>query len=109
MEQPITETSAPVTLDTIHKKISYWRANKHKYKEPGIPNDIWLMFFSFEDAGNSGQELRRMFSLNSSQYEKKRQELCAPQKLPEADACIETADFCEVVYQMSTNFAGGDN
>jgi len=66
------------SLDTVYSAIRHWRANKQDYEEPGIPASIWQAIFRLEDTGVSSSELRRLFSLNSQQYKKKRNQYESP-------------------------------
>lgn len=74
------QSTKPATLDQVFQAITHWRENKNSYDMPGIPDKIWHMIFKLESQGHSGAQLRRMFSLNSSQYKKKQSELNATEQ-----------------------------
>ena len=68
-------TTPSITLDSIFDAMEHWRNNKNAYEGNGIPDKIWKMLFAFEDNGCSGSRLRKMFGLNSEQYNRKRLQL----------------------------------
>lgn len=61
-----------ITLDQVFEAISHWRKNKDQYETRGIPEDVWKMIFQLEDGGHAPKDLKRMFKLNSKQYDEKR-------------------------------------
>jgi len=95
-----------VSLGSIEQALSHWRANKDKYPDSGIPNEIWLQIFLLEDESRyTGSKIRTIFSLNSQQYKKKRDELTAktveekpivestqPPPEPFAQVCVENSN-----------------
>ncbi len=75
MSQETQSTSTTVTLDTTFNALKHWREHKEEYEGSGIPDKLWKMFFQLEKNGLSGSDIRRVFSINSQQYTKKRAEL----------------------------------
>jgi hypothetical protein len=86
MTAQASPTASKITLDTVFKSLQHWRQNKEAYGGYGIPEDIWAMIFALEDQGYPRKDLRKMFALNSTQYNKKHQQLQALAK-PSAATC----------------------
>jgi hypothetical protein len=67
-----------ITLDTVLDSFQHWRDNKSSYPSNSIPDEIWLQVFALESQGRyKGSALRKIFGLNSTQYSRKRTELCS--------------------------------
>ena len=70
-----------ITLDAVLDLLEHWRSNKSSYPNSSIPDEIWQQVFALESQGrHTGSTLRKLFGLNSSQYKRKRTELCSPPK-----------------------------
>ncbi len=96
-------TATPLTLDSVFKAVKHWREHKKDYKSNGIPNDLWKKFFQLEENGMVSTEVKRLFSLNSQQYAKKRHELIGeaiPSNPP--NAAKASIKFCEVNVKPSS-------
>ena len=72
MPEQITPETQQISLDTVFSAIKHWRANKQDFDKPGILDPIWNSIFLLEDNGYGKSELRRLFGLNSHQYNIKR-------------------------------------
>ncbi len=83
-----TEATSKPTLDDVFKAMQDWRNNKGGYDSPGIPDNVWKMIFELESQGYSSKDLKRIFSLNSGQHDKKKHQLTGgPKRVSkEADA-----------------------
>lgn len=75
MSQESVPGTGKVTLDETFKAMQYWRTHKYEYNGPGIPNTVWFMIFQLEDNGYSSAEIKKLFTLNTVQYQKKKDEL----------------------------------
>ena len=104
--------SAPLTIDKVFSALKHWREHKNEYASTGIPKDVWLMIFQLENNGYSAAEIKRLFTLNSSQYAKKKQQLSnnIPTQIPAAPQKSQVSttqqsdndiDFCETTVKQS--------
>ena len=75
MNNTNSTSTEQLSIDSVLNKLQHWRANKSSYPDSGIPETIWQMIFALEDAGHRPTTLRSLFSLNSGQYTKKREQL----------------------------------
>lgn len=99
-------STQPLTLDSIYEKIKYWREHKKEFDQRAIPDEIWHMMFDFQKQKDySAAEIRRLFALNSQQYNKKYTQLIEPEKnQAELTPLAEPAQFSEVeVSEPSSN------
>jgi len=105
-------TSEPVTIDKVLNALNHWRENKHDYAGPGIPNEVWLLIFQLENKGHSVVDLRRIFSLSTTQYSTKKKQLintepgkplAVAQKKQSGGSPIDDGDikFCEATGQQN--------
>ncbi len=107
MSQEKLPTDSPITLDEVFKALQYWRKHKKEYPSKGIPEDVWLKIFQLESNGYTANELKRLLTINSQQYDKKRNQarqsqdysntpatLNNPQSNLETDSSVH---FCEAV------------
>ena len=91
MPEQIRPDAQEISLDTVFNAIKHWRANKKDYDNPGIPDSIWNSVFQLEDNGYGKSELRRLFGLNSQQYNKKRDRFDSTKKLRCDDEPVKTS------------------
>ncbi len=70
-----TEGTPRITLDQVFKAMQHWRNNKNQYESHGIPDDVWRMIFQLENQGYLSKDLKRTFSLNSKQYEERKNQM----------------------------------
>lgn len=101
-----------ISIDAVLSRLQHWRENKSSYPNTGIPDDIWQMIFSLENAGHRPSTLRSLFSLNSQQFLKKREQLklkpVAPSrevgqaKVKANESLLSSAQFSEVAVTTST-------
>ncbi len=86
MSKEITPAAEVVTLEPVLKAIQHWRKHKKDYSRGAMPDEVWKKVFILEGQGEySPPELRRIFTLNSQQYNRKYQELmgkASPEKKP---------------------------
>jgi hypothetical protein len=71
-----------ITLDEVFRAMQHWRNNKSQYEGQGIPDDVWKMIFLLGENGYLAKDIRRTFSINSQQYEKKKKEFATNLRLP---------------------------
>jgi hypothetical protein len=77
MSQAKHEETTPTTLDKVFKALQYWRSHKDQYEGAGIPDEIWRLIFQLENNKEySSSELKKLFALNSKQYQIKHSLLC---------------------------------
>ena len=99
-------STQPITLDSIYEKIKYWREHKEEFDQRAIPDEIWHMIFNFQKQKDySAAEIRRLFALNSQQYNRKYTQLIEAEKNKmERTSSTEPTQFSEVaVSEPSSN------
>ncbi len=64
-----------VTLDQAFQAVSHWRNNKDQYENRGIPDNVWKLVFQLENQGYLPKDLKRALSLNSKQYDEKKNQI----------------------------------
>ena len=99
-------STQPLTLDSIYEKMKYWREHKDEFDQRAIPDEIWHMIFTLQKQKDySAAEIRRLFALNSQQYNRKYTQLIESEKnKTELSPSIEPAQFSEVeVSEQSSN------
>jgi len=107
MPQEQLSTDSPVTFDKVFRALQHWRNHKKEYPSPGIPEDVWQMVFQLESSGYSANELKRLLTLNSQQYDKKRNQYRQSQNHTNSPATLndtqnnleadKPVNFCEAV------------
>lgn len=105
MSQQQDSPETPVTFDEAFKALQHWRKHKKEYPCAGIPENVWLKVFQLENNGYTANELKRLLTLNSQQYDKKRNEFRQPSDHINTFATLDKAqnnpepnspvDFCE--------------
>jgi len=76
-------TNDIVTIDSVLNEFKQWRKNKGTGANRAIPDSLWMNIFKLEELSHEGSDLRRIFSLNSQQYNKKHEQLINSSNTPE--------------------------
>lgn len=100
MSQPQTTS---ITLDDTFKALQHWRNNKTQYEGSGIPDEVWGKIFQLKSVGYTDAELKRMFSLNSTQYRNKKEQLIQAQSEPTVDPS--SSEYTEVEEKDAVQFS----
>lgn len=80
MPKQLIPKSNTVTLENVFQSLQHWRNNKTKYPGRGIPNKIWTdIFILAGQDGYTSKSIRKLFNLNTQQYNQKHQSLMEKQ------------------------------